>query len=192
VNREEKVQAVAALHDLFQHATVTLLATSKGLSVGKVQQLRRALKQAGGEYKVAKNTFARLAVKETAYGSLEQLLQGPTGLVFGYSDPVAVAKILVRFAEESNDALTIKGGALDGQPVVAEQIKALATMPPVEALRARVVAMARAPGARLVAAAKCPATRIAGAIAALVKRKQEETGSPTVPAGEPANTETTV
>jgi large subunit ribosomal protein L10 len=66
VNREEKAANVAALHERFKQATVTLLATSQGLSVAKVQQLRRAVKQAGGEYKVAKNTFARRALKETA------------------------------------------------------------------------------------------------------------------------------
>jgi len=99
-------------------------------------------------------------------------------LVFGYSDPVAVTKVLVRFAEESNDALSIKGGALDGQPMRAEQVKALASMPPIEALRARVVSMAKAPGARVVAALQHPASRVAGAVAALVKRREEEAGAP--------------
>jgi len=178
VNRTEKTQAVAELHNRFKQATVTLLASSTKLSVGKMQQLRRAIKQAGGEYKVAKNTFVRRAVKDTAYSRLEELLHGPTGLVFGYSDPVAVTKVLVRFAEESNDALSIKGGALDGQPMRAEQVKALASMPPIEALRARVVSMAKAPGARVVAALQHPASRVAGAVAALVKRREEEAGAP--------------
>ena len=174
MNREEKSAAVAVLHDRFKQATVTLLASTQGLSVAKMQQLRRALKQAGGEYKVAKNTFARRAVQDTAFARLDELLRGPTGLVFGYSDPVAVAKVLVRFAEESNDALTIKGGALEGQALAGEQVKALSTMASIGELRARVVAMARSPGARIVAATRHPGSRIAGAIATLVKRKQEE------------------
>jgi large subunit ribosomal protein L10 len=177
VNREEKAAAVAELHGRFKQATVTLLATGQGLSVAKMQQLRRALKQVGGEYKVAKNTFTRRAVQDTGYRRLEEFLQGPTGLVFGYSDPVAVAKILVKFAEESNDALTIKGGALEGQAIAAAEVKALATMASIGELRARVVAMARAPGARIVAATRHPGARIAGAIAALVKRKEEESGA---------------
>ena len=183
MNRTEKAQTVADLHERFKQATVALLASSSGLSVGKMQQLRRAIKQAGGEYKVAKNTFARRAVKDTAYGRLEDLLRGSTGLVFGYSDPVAVAKVLVRFAEESNDALSIKGGALEGQPMQAEQVKALASMPPIEVLRARVVSVAKAPGARVVAALQHPGSRIAGAIAALVKKKEEEAAA-TAPAAQ--------
>src|SRR5207245_2054752 len=143
----------------------------------KMQQLRRALKQAGGEYRVTKNTFARRAVQDTAFDRLQELLEGPTGLVFGYSDPVAVAKILVKFAEESNDALAIKGGALEGQPMAAAQVKALAIMPSVGELRARLVALARSPGARVVAAMRHPGTRIAGAVEALVKQKQEAAGA---------------
>src|SRR4051812_7333647 len=65
VNREEKAVAVAALQERFQRATVTLLASSSGLTVGKMQQLRRALRQVGGEYKITKNTFAKRAVKDT-------------------------------------------------------------------------------------------------------------------------------
>jgi large subunit ribosomal protein L10 len=184
VNREEKTAAVALLHDRFKQATVTLLASAKGLSVAKTQQLRRALKQAGGEYKVAKNTFARRALQDTAYSRLEELLQGPTGLVLGYSDPVAVAKVLLRFAEESNDTLTIKGGGLEGQTLVAAQVKALATMASIGELRARIVAMARSPGSRIVAATRHPGARIAGAIAALIERKKEEESGAAAPASE--------
>lgn len=190
MNRTEKTRAVAELHNRFKQATVTLLASSTRLSVGKMQQLRRAIKQAGGEYKVAKNSFTRRAVKDTAYSRLEQLLEGPTGLVFGYSDPVAVAKVLVRFAEESNEALKIKGGALDGQPMRAEQVKALASLPPIEALRARVVSIAKAPGGRVVSALRNPASRVAGAVAALAKRREEEAGaSQKEEAGAPAEEE---
>jgi large subunit ribosomal protein L10 len=183
VNRTEKAQAVAELQDRFRRAAVTLVTLPKGLTVAQATKLRRTIRAAGGEYKVPKNTLARLAVKETAAAKLSTLLEGPTSLVFGYADPVAVTKALVKFAEESNAALAIKGGALEGQPMVAEQVKALATMPSIDVLRARVVSMAKAPGARVVAAMRHPAARIAGAIEALVKQKEQEAGA-TVPASE--------
>jgi large subunit ribosomal protein L10 len=177
VNRAEKVEAISELQARFQRAAVTLVAIPSGLTVAQATKLRRAIRAAGGEYKVPKNTLARRALKETAYQKLESLFDGPTSLVFGYQDPIAVTQVLVKFAEESNERLTIKGGAIEGQPMRAEQVKALAMMPPIETLRARVVGMAKAPGSRVVAAMKHPAGRIAGAIEALVKRKQEEAGA---------------
>ena len=111
MNREEKAAAVADLQERFQRASVTLLASSSGLTVGKMQQLRRALRHAGGEYKVAKNTFARRAVQDTAYAGLQSQLEGPTGLVFGYADPVAVTKVLVKFRRAAREAHHQGGGA---------------------------------------------------------------------------------
>ena len=177
MNRAEKADAVTDLQQRLQRAAVTLVTVPRGLTVAQVTKLRRTIRAAGGEYKVAKNTLARRALKETAYAKLDAMMDGPTSLVLGYTDPVAVTKALVRFAEESNEALTIKGGALEGQPMAAAQVKALATMPSIDVLRARVVGMAKAPGARVLAAVRHPASRIAGAIEALMKRKQEEAGA---------------
>jgi len=159
VNREEKAANVAALNERFKQATVTLLATSQGLSVAQVQQLRRALKQAGGEYKVAKNTFARRALKETAYAKLEELLEGPTGLVFGYSDPVAVTKVLVKFAEE-NDKLSIKAGLLGGAVLEPAAVNALAKLPSREVLLAQLLGLLQAPATQLLRTMQEPGARL--------------------------------
>lgn len=160
MNREEKAATVAKLHECFNKATVTLLASSNGLSVAKVQQLRRALKQAGGEYRVAKNTFARRALKETAYAKLEALLDGPTGLVFGYSDPVAVTKVLVKFAEE-NEKLSIKAGVLDERVLEPAAVNALAKLPSREVLLAQLLGLLQAPAAQLLRTIQEPGARLA-------------------------------
>jgi large subunit ribosomal protein L10 len=159
VNREEKAANVAALHERFKQATVTLLATSQGLSVAKVQQLRRAVKQAGGEYKVAKNTFARRALKDTAYSKLGALLEGPTGLVFGYADPVAVTKVLVKFAEE-NEKLSIKAGILGERVLEPAAVTALAKMPSREVLLAQLLGLLQAPAAQLLRTIQEPGARL--------------------------------
>lgn len=160
MNREEKATAVAALHDRFKQATVTLLANAQGLSVAKMQQLRRALKQAGGEYKVTKNRFAQRAVKDTAYAKLDKLLEGPTGLVFGYADPVAVAKVLVRFAEE-NDRLSIKAGVLGNEIIEPATVTALATLPSREVLLAKLLGVMQAPAVQLLRTINEPGARMA-------------------------------
>lgn len=160
MNREDKTSSVAALRERFAQAKVTLVATSQGLSVGKVQQLRRALKQAGGEYKVAKNSLARRALKDTAYSRLEGLLEGPTGLVFGYSDPVAVTKVLVRFAEE-NEKLSIKAAALDGSVLEPAAVAELAKLPSREVLLGKFLGLLQAPAAQLLRTIQEPGARLA-------------------------------
>lgn len=159
MNREEKAAAVAALQDRCKQATVMLLATSQGLSVGKMHQLRRALKQAGGEYTVTKNTFARRALKDTAYSRVEGLLQGPTGLVFGYADPVAVTKVLVRFAEE-NERLSIKAAVLGDRMLEPAAVTQLARLPSREVLLGALLRVMQAPAAQLLRTIQEPGARL--------------------------------
>ena len=149
MNREGKVASVAELQGRFQRASVTLVATATGLTVAKTQELRRALRQAGGEFKIAKNTLARRALKDTAYAVLDELLIGPTGLVFGYEDPVAVAKVLVRFAEE-NAKLSISGGVLEGRLLAGAAVTDLAKLPSREVLLGTLLAVVQAPATRLL------------------------------------------
>jgi len=111
----------------------------RGLTVAQLNKLRRELQGAGASYRVTKNTLTRRAIKETAFAKLDELLRGPTGLVTTAKDPVAVAKILVRFAEQ-NDKLKINGGVLDGEPLPASSVSALAKLPSREVLIAQLLA----------------------------------------------------
>ena len=175
MNREEKVASVAELHDRFTRASVTLVAANLGLTAAESRALRRTLRGVGGELKVAKHTLGKIAMRETRYAGCDSLLRGPRGLVFGYDDPVAVAKALVDFAEV-HAKLQIDGGAVEGQLIKTEQVKALAAMPGLPALRARVARQGLAPGRRVAAAVQSPARRIAGAIASLITKL--EAGGP--------------
>ena len=177
MNREEKAAAVATLHERFKQATVTLLATSNGLSVAKMQELRRALKQAGGEYKVAKNTFARRALKETAYAKLEGLLEGPTGLVFGYADPVAVTKVLVKFAED-NEKLSIKAGVLSERVLEPAAVNALAKLPSRDVLMAQLLGLLQAPASQLLRTIQEPGARLVR-LMGQVRDRMEQSEQPT-------------
>lgn len=175
MNREEKAASVAELRERFGKASVALVAANLGLTAAESRLLRRTLRAAGGELKVAKHTLGKIAMQETAYANCGSLLRGPRGLVFGYADPVAVAKVLVDFAEQ-HAKLQIDGGAVEGQIIKPEQVKALASMPALPALQARVARQALSPGRRLAAAVQSPSGRIAAAIASLVKKLEEAGG----------------
>ena len=145
------------------------MAANLGLSAAESRALRRTLRGAGGEIKVAKHTLSKIAMQETRSANCGALLRGPRGIVFGYDDPVAVAKALVDFAAQ-HQKLQIDGGAVEGQIIKPEQVKALASMPALPSLQARVARQALAPGRRVAAAVQSPARRIAGAISSLVKK----------------------
>ena len=176
MNRQEKVASVADLHERFSKASVALVASNLGLTAAQSRALRRTLRAAGGELKIAKHTLSKIAMQETAYARCSSIMRGPRGLVFGYADPIAVAKALVDFAEQ-NAKLQIDGGAVEGQIIKPEQVKALARMPGLSALQARVVRQALTPGTRLAASVQAPARRLAGAIEALAKKLEDAGGA---------------
>jgi large subunit ribosomal protein L10 len=169
MTRLEKEKAVSVLREKFSLANVAVVTSNLGIPVHQATNLRRRIKAAGGEYKVAKHTLTRLALEETRYDRLKKLLRGPRGLVFGFEDPVGVAKALIEFADQ-NAKLQIEGGAVEGQLVAADQVKRLATMPSLSVLQARVARQTLSPGARLAAMTNGPARNIAGVVAALVNK----------------------
>ncbi len=143
----------------------------RGLSVGKMTQLRRGVREAAGEYKVAKNNLVRLAIRDTAYQALEDLLTGPNGWVFAYDDPVNLSKALVKFAE-GNEALTIKGAVLDGAWLEPAQIKSLATLPSLPELQAQLLSLIQAPASRLLRTIQEPGSQLVRLLDALKERQE--------------------
>jgi large subunit ribosomal protein L10 len=175
VNRDEKAASVAELRERFGRASVALVAANLGLTAAQSRALRRTLRAVGGELKVAKHTLGKIAMRETRYANCGDMLRGPRGLVFGYADPVAVAKALVDFAGQ-HAKLQIDGGAVEGQIIKPDQVKALALMPGLSSLQARIVRQALAPGQRVASALQSPARRIAGAIASRISQLEEASG----------------
>ena len=107
----EKAETVAAIHQRLTAAKMAIVTEYRGLSVAQMTRLRREIRNAAGEYQVIKNTLVRRALKDTQYGDLERLLQGPNGWVFAYEDPVVLSKAVVKFADEI-DRFAIKGAVL--------------------------------------------------------------------------------
>ena len=141
--RPEKVAVVDEVKAKIESAEAAVLTEYRGLNVTATAELRRALREAGGEYKVYKNTLVRFAARELDL-DMDDLLTGPTAIAFVDGDPVAVAKALKDFAK-TNPALVIKGGLLDGRIIDEEGVKALADVEPREVLLAKLAGMLAAP-----------------------------------------------
>lgn len=136
--RQKKEQVVAKIKEKLEQSSSVILADYRGLNVGQITKMRAELRQAGVEFKVLKNTLTSLAAKEVGLDDLDQYLEGPTALAFGVDDPVAPAKILVKYAKEFKQ-LEIKGGVLEGKVVDLAAVKALADLPSREELLAQVL-----------------------------------------------------
>ena len=135
-----------------------MLTEYRGLNVAAIAQLRRALREAGGELKIYKNTLVRFAARDLGL-EIEDLLTGPTAIAFVDGDPVNVAKALRDFAR-TNPALVVKGGLLGDKPLSAAETQALADVEPREVLLAKLAGAMAAPmqSSSPACSRPCPAT----------------------------------
>jgi large subunit ribosomal protein L10 len=167
MNRSEKTEAVAALNATFNEAAVVVVTRNLGLTVAQSTDLRNKMREAGASYKVAKNRLAKIALADTQYSPVAELLTGPTAIAVS-ADPVAAAKIAVEFAK-TNDKLEIVGGAMGDTVLDVDGIKALASLPSLDELRAKIVGLVQAPATKVVQLIQAPAgqlARVFGAYAA--------------------------
>ena len=159
MDRSQKAESVAQLNAVFNEVGLVVITRNLGLSVKQSTDLRTKMRDAGATYKVAKNRLAKLALKDTQYEGLEEYLTGPTALAWS-TDPVAAAKAAVDFAK-TNDKLEIVGGAMGSTQLNAEGIKALASMPSLDELRAKIVGLVNAPATKVAQLVNAPAAKLA-------------------------------
>jgi large subunit ribosomal protein L10 len=159
MDRAQKAAAVADLKQTFSEVGVVVITRNLGLSVAQSTQLRTKMREAGATYKVSKNKLAKIALDGTDYLSLGDMLTGPVGLATSV-DPVAAAKVVVDFAK-TNDKLEIVGGAMGATALNVEGVKALATLPSLDELRAKIVGLIQAPAQKLASITQAPAGQLA-------------------------------
>ena len=167
MDRAQKTELVAELNRTFSEVSVVVVTRNLGLTVAQSTDLRNKMRDAGAQYRVAKNKLAKIASVGTPYASISDLLVGPTALATS-SDPVAAAKIAVEFAK-TNDKLEIVGGAMGDTVLDVNGVKALATLPSLDELRAKIVGLVQAPATKVVQIIQAPAgqlARVVGAYAA--------------------------
>jgi large subunit ribosomal protein L10 len=147
---EKKAKIVEDIQERVSKAQIGILADFTGLKVESMTLLRRQVKEAGGELKVAKNTLLKRAAGEgNLIEPIREDLVGPNALVLGYEDPVALAKILIKFAQDM-PLLKIKGGVMGGQPLTVQEVDALSKLPVREVLLAQLLGLIQATPQRLV------------------------------------------
>jgi large subunit ribosomal protein L10 len=170
VERAEKAKVISALNEVFKDTGAVVVARYAGLTVADMTALRTRMRQAGGTVRVAKNRLAQRALDGTDASHLKPLLTGQTVLAFS-KDPVAAPKVAVDFAK-GNDKLVILGGAMGRTNLDAEGVKALASLPSIEALRARIVGMIQSPATRVAQVLAAPAGQLARVMKAYGEKAQ--------------------
>ena len=159
MDRSQKANAVAELNATFNEAGVVVITRNLGMTVAQSTALRVKMREGGASFKVSKNSLAKLAIANTDYAGIGDMLTGPVAL--GTSvDPVAAAKTVVEFAK-TNDKLEVVGGAMGSLILNADGIKALASLPSLDQLRGTLIGIIQAPATKLAQLATAPAAKLA-------------------------------
>lgn len=159
MNRTEKTELVGNLRQVFQTARLVVVAQNTGLTVAEMSDLRREMRTANGSFKVTKNRLARLALKGTRFEPLADHFRGPTAIASS-DDPVAAAKVTVDYAQK-NSKLVVLGGAMETTVLDASGVKALATLPPLDEVRAMLLGLLMAPASKLASVIQAPGAGLA-------------------------------
>ena len=167
MDRAAKRELVSTLNDVFANTSVVVVAHYAGLTVADMQKLRAQMKQAGATVKVAKNRLAQIALEGTDVASISGLMKGPTLIAYS-SDPVAAPKVAVDFAK-ANDKLVILGGAMGTTTLNVDGVRALATLPSLDELRAKLVGLIQAPATKIAQLSTAPAAKLARVFGAYAK-----------------------
>ena len=159
MDRAQKREQVADLKQTFNETEVVVVTRNLGLTVAQSTTLRNRMREVGARYKVTKNTLALIALEGTRYAPLSDLLTGPVALATS-SDPVSAAKAAVDFAK-TNDRLEIVGGAMGDTVLDVAGIKALAALPSLDELRAKIVGLVQAPATKIARTVSEPGAQLA-------------------------------
>ncbi len=169
MDRAQKSELVEELNSTLSTMGVVVVTRSKGLTVKQSTDLRTKMRDAGASYQVAKNRLAKIAIQGTPYASIGTMLTGPTGLAYS-NDPVAAAKIAVEFAK-TNDKFEIVGGAMGDTVLDPAAVTALASLPSLDELRAKIVGLIQAPATKIARVVQAPAAQLARVFAAYAAKE---------------------
>lgn len=170
MDRTEKREVVASLSATLASMPIVVVTRNDGLTVAEVSELRRRMREAGATFRVTKNRLAALALRGTPFEAVVPMLKGPTALAWS-KDPVVTAKTVVTFAK-ANEKLVIIGGAVGTRTLDADGVKALADLPSLDALRAKLLGVLKALPTRVAAMLAAPAGQLARVIGAYARKDE--------------------
>ncbi len=169
MDRAQKAEQVADLKQTFNETAVVVITRNLGMTVAQSTQLRNKMRDAGARYKVTKNTLTLIALEGTTYAPISEMLTGPTALATS-SDPVSAAKVAVDFAK-TNDRFEIVGGAMGDTVLDLNGVKALAELPSLDELRAKIVGLIMAPATKIARTISEPGAQLARVIGAYAAKE---------------------
>jgi len=170
LNKTQKQEVVSELNGKLARAKAAILTDFKGLTVAEITEFRNELRKSGVEYRVVKNTLTKLAASGTDAEKLSSYLQGPTGLVIGYDDPVAPAKVVMEYAKRQQK-LEVKVGLVEGALADLGQLKAIAELPSRDELLSQMAAGFQAPASKMARLLNATVARLGYALTALKEKK---------------------
>lgn len=169
ISKERKEEVFAQYGEWMKHSQAMIVTQYTGLSMKSMDELRRKVREAGGEFHIVKNTIAELAFKEAGIPLPKGIFEGSSAVGFAFQDPPALAKVFVDFGRTA-EVVKIKGGFLGASPMTAEQVKSLADLPPLPVMRAQLLGVILAPASQLARTLAEPARSLAAVFKAFADR----------------------
>jgi large subunit ribosomal protein L10 len=169
MEKAQKAEVVESLKGLFGEAGTVVVAHYSGMTVAEMGDLRARMRKEGASFRVAKNRLAKRALEGTPVAGIADLFKGPTGIAFS-KDPVAAAKVVVAYAKDNNK-LVVLGGAMGANVLNVEGVKALASLPSLDELRAKIVGLLQAPATKVATVLQAPAAQLARVLSAYAKKE---------------------
>ena len=170
MDRAEKQELITTMNGVFQDTGVLVVAHYAGMTVAQMTDLRRRMREAGGTVKVAKNRLVKLALQGTPSSGIADLFVGPTCMAYS-KDPIAAAKVAVAYAK-TNDKLVILGGSMGTTVLDANGVKALAELPSLDELRAKLIGLLNAPATKIARTIKEPGAKLARVVQAQASKDE--------------------
>lgn len=169
VSKARKEEVLAVYADWLQKSQAVIMVEYIGVKMKDLDNIRAKIREAGGEFHILKNTLARRAFADNGLNVPQEFLVNSTAVSFAFTDPVSTAKALSD-ATKGNEFIKVKGGFMDGKVLSSDQIKALASMPPLPVVRAQLLGVLQAPAGKLVRTIAEPARGLAAVIKAFSEK----------------------
>jgi len=171
INKQQKEALVAQYQEWLTKSQAAFVAEYTGLNVKNLEELRRLAREKDGVFHVVKNTLMRIACEQAGFSFPETLLEGSSAVGFAFEDPPAMAKVLADYVKTA-DALKIKGGFLGKKVISAEEVVALANLPPLPVLRAQLIGVIQAPASKLARLMAEPGRSVAAVFQAYATKEE--------------------
>lgn len=173
LNKQDKARVIDDLKDRFSRAKAVVFADYKGMTVAEMSELRKQLKDSSVEFRVVKNTLARIASRDTDIAVAEDIFHDPVGVAIGYDDPVSAVKKVLEFIK-TNEKLAVKGAVVEGKLCEENEIKEIALLPAKETLLATLAGTFQAPAGSLARALAATVNSFGYALAAIKEKKEQQ------------------